>query len=169
MLRLLPLLAAVVLPSAKAPIQAPAEDPMKGLSFLLGKWESTEKSKGADGKEVSFSLKGTNTLILDGKCLQIDETFEVEGKKYANHILMTPDPSGPGKYRAWWFHAGQPARPLLFAGIRTEGKFVLTSDNERMRITYDIKKEGEYSAVVDSKRGETWEPTTTAEYKRTGN
>jgi hypothetical protein len=164
MLRLLPALIAIALPNP----QAPAEDPMKGLSFLLGKWESHEKTKGPDGKEIAFSLKGTNALILDGKCLQIDEAFEIEGKKYANHILMTPDPSAAGKYRVWWYSASAPSRPLVFTGVRSGQKFVLTSDNDRMRITYDVKKDGEYSAVVDVKRGDAWEATTTAEYKRTG-
>ncbi|MGV3618281.1 MAG: hypothetical protein ACO1SV_23385 [Fimbriimonas sp.] len=163
MVRLLPLLAAFVLPQAPQT----SEDPMKGLSFLLGKWESQEKTKGQDGKEISFSLKGSNALTLDGKCLQIDENFEIAGRRYANHILMTHDRAA-GKYRIWWFSASQPARPLVLSGVRSEDKFVLTSDDDRMRITYNLKKDGEYSAVVDVKRGENWEPTTTAEYRRTG-
>ncbi len=138
---------------------------MKGLSFLLGKWESKETTKGPDGREVKFDLKGTNTLTLEGKCLQIDETFEVEGRMFANHILLTHD-RGLGKYRAWWFSASNPARPLQFTGDRQDGKFILTSDDSRMRITYNLKKEGEYHAFVDLKRGETWETVTTADYRR---
>jgi hypothetical protein len=80
---------------------------------------------------------------------------------------MTHDPA-VGKYRVWWFHAGQPSRPLTLTGVRSESKFVLTSNDDRMRITYDLKKDGEFSAVVEVKRGETWEANTTAEYRRTG-
>ena len=140
---------------------------MKALSFLLGKWESHEKAKGPGGTEVSFTLKGTNAFILDGKGLQIDEAFEVEGRKFANHILMTHD-AAAGKYKAWWFTAGQPSRPLVFSGVLSEKAFILTTDDDRVRISYDLIKDGEYKAKLEVKRNDAWETTTTAEYKRTG-
>jgi len=145
----------------------PTDDPLKRLSFLEGEWESKETTKGADGKEIPFTLKGKNTWILDSKYLQIDEAFEVTGEgKFANHILMTFD-KGLKKYRAWWF-TSRGSQPLTFTADWMEKDFVLSDERGRLRITYHPLEAGHYKADVAVKRGEEWVTQTTAEYKRVG-
>jgi len=146
--------------------EAPKADPLNGLEFLLGNWESKEKTKGQDGKEIEFTLKGKNARTLDGRYLEIKEEFEIAGAgKFANLILMTFDPR-LGKHRAWWF-SNRSRAPIAFTAVKTEKNFVMTSDDDRMRITYDILGDGHYKAVVDIKQADKWEPTTFAEYRRT--
>jgi hypothetical protein len=148
----------------QTPTPAPA-DPMKELSVLLGNWESKETTKGPDDKEVEFTLKGKNSMILDNRCLQIDEAFEVSGRKFANHILMNYDPRIK-KYRIFWFTNGR-SLPHTFTGVKVDKQYVLTSDDERMRITYNFLEDGHYKAEVAMKNEDKWEPHTVAEYRRT--
>lgn len=139
-----------------------------GLKFLLGDWTSHETTKGADGKEIPFDLKGTNTWVLEGTALQMDESFEVPGQgKFSNKFLLSYD-KGAKLYRAWWFSSSSP-KPLVFSGQRTEKAFVLTQEDGRLRISYDLLEEGHYKAIVEVKRSDTWALLTEAEYRRSKN
>ena len=139
-------------------------DSLKRLAFLEGKWESHETAKGPDGKDVPFTLKGNNSWILEGTCLQIDESFEVPGAgKLANHILMTFDKRDK-LYHVWWF-TNSSAVPITFTGDWVEKDLVLTG--ERLRILYHPLEAGHYKAELEVKRGEKWERQTVAEYKKT--
>ncbi|AIE86777.1 DUF1579 family protein [Fimbriimonas ginsengisoli] len=164
------LFAGILLSISQGQTPAPGaipQDPMKGLAFLLGSWESKETTKGPEGKEVAFTLKGKNTLILEGRYLQIDEAFEVaEMGKFANHILFNFDPS-VRKYRGYWF-MNHRAQPIVFTGVLGDKQFVITDADEKLRITYDLLEPGHYKAEVAIKRDDKWEVNTTAEYRRTG-
>lgn len=144
-------------------ITATDDTPLQWLSFLEGKWESHETAKGADGKDVPFTLKGNNRWILEHTCLQIDEAFEVPGDgKFANHILMFYD-KRDAKYHVWWFTNSSPA-PITFVGDWQDKDLVLTG--ERLRILYHPLEAGHYKAELELKRGDKWETQTVAEYKQ---
>lgn len=134
------------------------------LKRFEGEWESHETTKGASGKEMPFVLKGKNRWILEGRFLQIDESFKVEGTKYANHILMTFDEAAK-KYRLWWFSNGS-SNPIVFTGERADQSLTMVQDAGRLRIRYDFVKDGRYKAKLEVKRGEEWTEQTVAEYVR---
>jgi len=160
MLSLVPA-AILLLSQASKPIEG-----AEGLTFLVGEWTSHETTKGRDGKEVPFDLKGKNAWILEGNFLQMDESFEVPGEgKFSNHILLSYDKAAK-TYRAWWF-ASSNAKPLVFTGFRTEKTFVLSQEEGRLRISYDLLEDGHYKARLEGKRGDEWSLLTEAEYHRT--
>jgi len=140
----------------------------EGLKFLVGEWTSHETTKGSDGKEIPFDLKGKNTWVLEGTTLQMDENFEVPGQgKFSNKILLSYD-KGAKQYRAWWFSSSSP-RPLVFTGQRTEKAFVLSQEEGKLRISYDLLEDGHYKAIVEVKRNDNWTLLTEAEYRRSKN
>jgi hypothetical protein len=143
------------------------QDSLDRLNFLEGRWESHEVAKGADGKDVPFTLTGTNTWILEHRFLQIDESFAVPGDgKFANHILMTFDERAK-EYRAWWY-TNQSARPIEFTGKWTgEKELEWTDVAGRLRILYRPESDGKLSAELDVMRNDKWEVQTTAHYQRT--
>lgn len=141
------------------------QDPLADVAFLVGDWQSVEKTKTPDGKEVEFTLTGENRVILEGRYLQIDEQFELpDVGKLANHILITRDPRA-GKLRAWWF-SSRGAQPTAMVGERSGNTMTLTTESGRMRIVYDIQSNDRYAAKVEMRRGDEWEVQTTALYTR---
>ena len=140
------------------------ESPLMKLSFLLGDWESKETTKGPDGKDLTFTLKGKNRWILDGTTLRIEESFEIPGVgKFENLILMTYD-ARDKVYRAWWF-TNRGAKPVEFSGKFTDANFELAG--ERLRINYKPTGDGTYDATLEVLREGKWESQTVAKYRRT--
>lgn len=169
MRRLLPIVVSLLGLLSSALAQKPAAEVAK-LGILLGKWESHETSTGRDGKKTQFTLHGANTWALDGRYLQIDESFEIEGAgKFRNLILIGYDP-GAKLYRAWWYTNSLPT-PLVFEGAYEGTHLVLTSQADKgkpqFRINYDFLEDGHYRASLEMKQADSWTTATVAEYRRT--
>lgn len=136
------------------------------FAFLVGDWESHEETAGRDGKPEKFVLKGSNRLILEDNALQLDETFEISGKKMGNHIIMSAEANGT--IHAWWFSSEMATRPLSFEGNRDGSTMTLTSKETGYRIVYTILRDGRYDAQLQMKKkdSEEYSVLTKAEYVR---
>ena len=141
------------------------------LDFLVGEWTSIEKSVGPDGKPALIELKGKNTWALDGRFLQIDETFTFGGKgHYENKILMSFEPKSK-KYKAWWFTDSQPT-PIQFVGDFGSEGFALESGEPgraSLRILYTDIASNSFSAQLQVKQQDRWTVRTDAKYSRKKN
>lgn len=143
--------------------------PEKRLEFLLGNWESKEVTTSGT-QEIEFTLKGTNRWTLGGTTLQIDETFKIQDRDFANHILIRWIPAAK-HYKMWWFTKSGP-EPLVFKGtFVSENNLVFEpfdeKDARQLKIIYDILGPGHYKARLEMKDGDKWVVRTRAEYKRT--